>query len=232
MCFIFIKKATAACTPSFHWNTAIYRLNHATTHLSNTKLWSRALFSGGNLSASGDPSNMCDCSMMHVLWRTTPACAHTASQQCVQMKLTAAMELLTLLKCSVGTSDGFSGVGGGAHGVQGPAVGPSLSAVRWVGDELEMSDGLPVRAGQLWVAGGLPEGWPDGSYSSLAPRQVLGFTRPCYTQTHYCNTKTHTPADIQTHMKTQTPGRRVHIQRAGNRYAGAHRGAGKLQLHL
>lgn len=33
---------------------------------------------------------------------------------------------------------------GGAHRVHWPAVCPSLSAVWCVGDELEMSDGLPV----------------------------------------------------------------------------------------
>lgn len=60
-----------------------------------------------------------------------------------QMNCTTTTELLTLLKSSVGT-DSVPGVGGGAHWVHRPAVCPSLSAVWWVGDELEMSDGLPV----------------------------------------------------------------------------------------
>lgn len=101
--------------------------------------------------------------------------------------------LLTVCLVLVGRRE--KGEEGGAQRVQQPAVCLSLSAIWWAGDELEMSDGLPVRAQQLWVAGRLPQGWPDGSYSSLALRQVLWFMRPCNTQIH---------AVIQKNMRLQT----------------------------
>jgi len=88
-------------------------------------------------------------------------------------------------------------VGGRACGLHQPAVSPSLFAVWWVRDELEMSDGLPVRAKQLWVTVGLPQGLPDGSYFSLAPRQVLKFMNLCCTHISYCSGK----ANLQTYVK-------------------------------
>lgn len=137
------------------------------------------------------------------IWRTSTVYTHTASQQCVRMKLPTNTELLTLLKSPVGAPDSFPSTDGGAQRVQWPAVYPSLSAVWCVGDELEMSDGLPVRVEQLWVAGRLPQGWPDGSYSSLAPHQVLGFMRPYYTQTHTVTQK-HTSLQAYKHVCKHT----------------------------
>ena len=118
--------------------------------------------------------------------------------------------LLMLLKSSFLTL--FRGVGRGARGLQRPAVCPSLSAVCWVGDELGMSDGLPVWAERLWVAAGLPQGWPDGCYAPHWPGvRCRGFMRICYTHANHTK-KTHTqPADVHTHththVRTYTGGR-------------------------
>lgn len=115
--------------------------------------------------------------------------------------------LLTLLKSSFLTL--FPGVGRGARGLQRPAVCPSLSAVCWVGDELGMSDGLPVWAERLWVAAGLPQGWPDGCYAPHWPGvRCRGFVRICYTHANHTKKKPHTqPADVHTHVRANTAGR-------------------------
>ena len=85
-----------------------------------------------------------------------------------ERKPSTTTELLSLLRSTDGASSLMSVVvvavvvvmvlGEWGHGVHQPAVCPSLSAIRWDGDELEVSDGLPVRARQLWVVGGLPQG--------------------------------------------------------------------------
>ena len=124
-----------------------------------------------------------------VWWMDFEGCSESATRP---------RNLLMLLKSSFLTL--FRGVGRGARGFQRPAVCPSLSAVCWVGDELGMSDGLPVWAERLWVAAGLPQGWPDGCYAPHWPGvRCRGFMRICYTHANHTK-KTHTqPADVHTH---------------------------------
>lgn len=134
--------------------------------------------------------------------------------------------LLMLLKSSFLTL--FRGVGRGARGLQRPAVCPSLSAVCWVGDELGMSDGLPVWAERLWVAAGLPQGWPDGCYAPHWPGvRCRGFMRICYTHANHTKKNPHTACRC-THTHTYTC-ENVHWRQAGKRCPDARTAGGKFE---
>lgn len=92
-------------------------------------------------------------------------------------------ELRTLLKSSVGTCPNVSGGGGGTLGLSASCL-PLIICRLVCGDELEMSDGLPVRGTSLWEASGIPQRCRWQPSSSSSPRQRPGFTRPRYTHTN------------------------------------------------
>lgn len=97
-----------------------------------------------------------------------------------------------------------------------------------------MSGGLPVGAEQLWVAGGVPQGRPDGSYPSLAPHQApQSWTPVTHMQTfvQYYNSTKHISLETYKQTREHTlQAVHLHISHAGNRYADTHTAAGKQQF--